>query len=193
MNQTSMNGSKTAQTLLTLTCPSCGSKLKVTEQVHLLVCANCGNEYMVHRDGGAVYLGPIAQDVKQIRVGVDKTAAELAVARLTKEISAVNDELEDAKRQDYTHLIATSNDETLFFIGIIATGILTLVCVATGQSAASLVFLSLLIPLVFFHSRAGKKRRTKIELVRNTEIERLESIFISKKAALRKQHDIANN
>src|SRR5262245_13677072 len=79
---------------ITLTCPTCGAKLKLTAQVDLLACASFGNEHMVHRGGGAIYLAPMAQDVKQIRLGVDKTAAELALVRLPKEIGELEVMLE---------------------------------------------------------------------------------------------------
>jgi predicted RNA-binding Zn-ribbon protein involved in translation (DUF1610 family) len=78
---------------ITLTCPSCGGKLKVTDQIHLLACRNCGNEHMVHRDAGMIYLAPLTQDVRHIRIGVDKTAAELAVVRLSKELVELNGRL----------------------------------------------------------------------------------------------------
>jgi predicted RNA-binding Zn-ribbon protein involved in translation (DUF1610 family) len=83
--------------LITLTCPTCGAKLKVTDQIHLLACRNCGNEHMVVRDSGSMYLAPLAQDVRGIRVGVDKTAAELAIVRLIKEISSTEAALRSAQ------------------------------------------------------------------------------------------------
>lgn len=193
MNPRSMNGTDTAQNLLTLTCPSCGSKLKVTEKVHLLVCANCGNEHMVHRDGGAIYLAPIAQDVRQIRVGVDKTAAELAVVRLTKEIAITNDEIGDAKKQDYGQFVAKSKGEEFLLLGAITIGILVLGCLAAGQHAVVLVLVILLFSFAILHVSAGKKRQAKIDILRNAEIQRLESILFTKKAALRKQHQIASS
>lgn len=77
---------------LTLTCPTCGAKLRVTDRISVLVCASCGNEHMVTRDGGAIYLAPMADDMRQMRVGVDKTAAELAIVRLEKEIAALEEQ-----------------------------------------------------------------------------------------------------
>jgi hypothetical protein len=91
----------TKSILLSLTCPSCGAKLKITDQVHLLMCASCGNEHMVHRDGGAIYLAPIAQDVRRIAVSTDKTAAELALPRLAKELEAITAELAATKARVY--------------------------------------------------------------------------------------------
>src|SRR4051794_30344204 len=84
-----------------MTCPTCGAKLKVSDQVHLLMCASCGNEFMVQRDDGAIYLGKIAQDIIKIRVSADKTAAELAIVRLPKEIQEIEAEIEKAKLRYY--------------------------------------------------------------------------------------------
>src|SRR5262245_7289350 len=96
---------------LTLTCPTCGAKLKVTDHINLLVCASCGNEHMVHRDGGAIYLGPIAQDVHHIRTNTDKTAAELAIGRLQKEVADIEAKAQQVKTRDYIVEIDPSTEE----------------------------------------------------------------------------------
>ena len=36
---------------VTLTCPSCGGKLEITEDVEKFACGNCGNEHIVNRRG----------------------------------------------------------------------------------------------------------------------------------------------
>ena len=39
------------QNYVTLTCPSCGGKLQITEDIDRFTCAYCGNEYFVKRGG----------------------------------------------------------------------------------------------------------------------------------------------
>ncbi len=79
---------------ITLTCPSCGGKLQVTDNIAILACGHCRSEHMVRREGGAIYLAPLAQDVRHIRVNTDKTAAELAIVRLSKEIEELQAKLD---------------------------------------------------------------------------------------------------
>jgi predicted RNA-binding Zn-ribbon protein involved in translation (DUF1610 family) len=50
--------------LITMTCPSCGAKLRVAQDAATLLCGHCGNEYRVRNNAGTVYLAPMAQDVR---------------------------------------------------------------------------------------------------------------------------------
>ena len=71
---------------VTLSCPSCGGKLEVTRDIERFACTHCGREHMVKRSGGTVSLSPVVDALRKVEVGVDKTAAELAIVRLQKEI-----------------------------------------------------------------------------------------------------------
>jgi hypothetical protein len=51
---------------ITLSCPSCGNKLQITEDIDRFACAACGNEYVVIRRGGIVALKPIMDGIKGI-------------------------------------------------------------------------------------------------------------------------------
>ncbi len=46
-----------------LTCPSCGSKLKISNGIKQFACINCGNEFQVIYDEGIIYLKNIATDI----------------------------------------------------------------------------------------------------------------------------------
>jgi primosomal protein N' len=74
---------------VTLSCPSCGGKLEVTHDIDCFACAHCGREHMVKRTGGTVSLSPVVDAMRKVEVGVDKTAAELAIVRLQKEIENI--------------------------------------------------------------------------------------------------------
>ncbi len=80
---------------VTLTCPSCGGKLQITNDIERFACGYCGNEHIVRRGGGVVSLAPVVEGLQRVQVGVDKTASELAIKRLRSEIS----ELEHSIRQ----------------------------------------------------------------------------------------------
>ena len=74
---------------VTLSCPSCGGKLEITNDVERFACSHCGREHIVKRSGGIVSLSPVVDALNKVGVGVDKTAAELAIVRLQKEIPEI--------------------------------------------------------------------------------------------------------
>jgi hypothetical protein len=45
-----------------LFCPSCGNKLRITEDTDIVTCVACSNEYMVYRSRGIVSLKPVMID-----------------------------------------------------------------------------------------------------------------------------------
>lgn len=97
---------------VTLTCPSCSGKLEITNDVDRFACAHCGNEHIVRRSGGIVSLTPAIKTLKQVQASVDKTASELAIQRLEREI---NDLADEAMRE--RHRISATFDD----MGIIGT------------------------------------------------------------------------
>ena len=65
-----------------LVLPNVRAKLEVTSDLERFACRYCGHEHMVRRAGGVVSLLAVTEGLKQVQVGVDKTAAELAIRRL---------------------------------------------------------------------------------------------------------------
>ena len=86
-----------------LSCPSCGSTLKVTSDVDRFACAHCGSEWIVKRGGGVVSLAPVTEGLKRVQTGVDKTAAELAIRRLREDLQVVNIQIGDLNREMSYH------------------------------------------------------------------------------------------
>ncbi len=72
--------------LVSLTCPSCGGNLQITDDIERFACAHCGNEHVVRRSGNVVSLAPVVEGLKQVQAGVDRGASELALRRLSAEI-----------------------------------------------------------------------------------------------------------
>jgi ribosomal protein S27AE len=72
-----------------LTCPKCGGKLKITKDIDRFSCGFCGNELIVKRSGGVITIAPIVEGLKRVEKGVDKTASELAIARIEGEINSL--------------------------------------------------------------------------------------------------------
>jgi DNA-directed RNA polymerase subunit RPC12/RpoP len=76
--------------LITLSCPSCGGVLEVTQNTEQLVCSYCGQRHVVKHEGTTLSLSPVLDALNQVKAGVDRTAAELAIVRLQKEIAELN-------------------------------------------------------------------------------------------------------
>lgn len=77
---------------LILSCPSCGHKLQITDDMDRFACAVCGNEHIVNRSDDIVTLIPVVDGIKKVQAEVDKAGSDLASARLQTEI-------EDLKRK----------------------------------------------------------------------------------------------
>jgi predicted RNA-binding Zn-ribbon protein involved in translation (DUF1610 family) len=77
---------------ITLSCPSCGGRLEVTEDIEQFACAHCGTEHRVRRSANTVSLTPLVEGIKNVQTGVDKTASELAIKRLKGEIKSLEKE-----------------------------------------------------------------------------------------------------
>jgi len=83
-----------------LSCSSCGASLTIANEIDRLACGYCGSEYVARRGGGIVSLVPVAESVRRIEAGVDRTASELAISRLWGEVAY----LENQKQQIELHL-----------------------------------------------------------------------------------------
>lgn len=70
---------------ISLSCSKCGAGLSIPPNVDRLACGFCGTTQMVERSGGIIALMPVTDAIKQVQVGTDRTAAELALNRLNQE------------------------------------------------------------------------------------------------------------
>jgi len=104
---------------ITLTCPSCGGKLQVTQDIDRFACSFCGTEHIVRRSGGIVALTPVEETLIHVKTGVDKTASELAIRRLREEIQILEKEryriINDPRYQ-----VTSGLGLFLFILGIIS-------------------------------------------------------------------------
>ena len=72
--------------IVKLGCVSCGSNLEISTSMTKLACGYCGTSQTVERKGGAIHLKGIEAAISKVQVGTDKTAAELAIVRIGKEL-----------------------------------------------------------------------------------------------------------
>lgn len=162
---------------VTLSCPSCGGKLEITNDVERFACSHCGREHVVKRSGGVVSLSPVVDALNKVGVGVDKTAAELAIVRLKEEITYLQRERNTLLQQwprpeDRLNFIYIS----VIVLGFLLPIISLLVTKSSSDNAISAFFILVmcaspfLIPigavLLFFYRRDLKNwnETTRIEL-----------------------------
>jgi DNA-directed RNA polymerase subunit RPC12/RpoP len=103
---------------VTLTCPSCGGKLQITKDIDRFACGHCGSEHVVKRAGGIVALAPVVEGLAKVQAGTDKTAAELAIVRLTQEIAAL-----EIKKQKLVSRIAEQSTSIFLFSLVLAASV----------------------------------------------------------------------
>ncbi len=71
---------------VTLSCPTCGRRIEIAEDVERFACASCGQEHQVVRGGGIVRLEAVDADSK-------RPALKEEMGRLESEIQAIRDAL----------------------------------------------------------------------------------------------------
>jgi len=129
-----------------LSCPSCGGKLEITNDVERFACAHCGREHIVKRSGGIVSLSPVVDAIREVGIGVEKTAAELAIVRLKTEIP-------ELQRQKSALLEAHSRPvRNVNWLIVIPVVFLLVMCsIATSQSNTTylIIFFSGIAMVIF--------------------------------------------
>ncbi len=72
--------------LLTLSCANCSAPLEVRADLERFTCSYCGTAQIVERSGGVVSTRKLEAAINAVQRGTDRTAAELAMPRLTREL-----------------------------------------------------------------------------------------------------------
>ncbi len=72
---------------VSLKCSGCGGSLNVKPDIEELGCGYCGATLIVEREGGSVSFRRIHSAISKVQMGTDKTAAELAIVRLSGDIA----------------------------------------------------------------------------------------------------------
>jgi ethanolamine utilization microcompartment shell protein EutS len=75
---------------MALRCAGCGTNLEVEPDVDHLTCGYCCTQQEVIRRGGVVRLQKLEHAIALVQRGTDKTAAELAIPRLERELLEVD-------------------------------------------------------------------------------------------------------
>jgi len=62
---------------VTLSCPNCGGKLKVTSDIDRFACSHCGVEHIVKRGEGIISLSPVMDAIARVQSSVDVIAEDV--------------------------------------------------------------------------------------------------------------------
>jgi predicted RNA-binding Zn-ribbon protein involved in translation (DUF1610 family) len=85
--------------MIQLSCPSCGAKLKITSDMDRFACIHCGTEVLVKRGEDTISLSPVVDAIRRVQHGVDRTAAELAIARLRDDLRELDIEFDSESKK----------------------------------------------------------------------------------------------
>lgn len=81
--------------LVSLKCPNCSGALEIGPSIDTFACGYCGANVQVERGGNIVALMLLTDAMIGVQRGTDRTAAELAIRRLSEEISILQREKDE--------------------------------------------------------------------------------------------------
>lgn len=76
--------------ILEMKCTGCGGALEIAPEMETFTCGYCGSAQIIQRKGGTVILKPLTDSIAKVQAGTDRTAAELALARLKNELAEID-------------------------------------------------------------------------------------------------------
>jgi len=147
----------------------------------------------VNRTGGTISLSPVVEAIHQVKTGVDKTAAELAIVRLQKEISYLL-----VERQNLPLRFPPPNLHTIFYASVFLGGFFILVSVVFFKAAEAFmaVFFIVGVILLFigvppFFKLSKKKHAWEESIALRTD--EVDERIIEKQIELKRNQDLVNN
>ncbi len=99
--------------VISIKCANCGGNLEITPDMEQFACGYCGASQVVQKQGGTISLKLVGDAIKQVQVGTDKTAAELAIKRLSGEMESVSQQV---NHNDLLKRQSTSENRKMFLM-----------------------------------------------------------------------------
>lgn len=147
--------------VLKLGCANCGAPLEISADLEVFACGYCGTQQRVERSGGTVALRKVETAIKAVQRGTDRTAAELALPRLRRELANLQDEMLAAvkaaveKRENSLSMRRNNAFIGFFFtlvFGSSIVGVAGLSIILTGLLAVVWVISLIAIPLYLYQN-----------------------------------------
>lgn len=111
--------------LLNLACANCSAPLEVGAHLERFTCAYCGTAQIVERSGGVVSTRKLEVAISAVQRGTDRTAAELAMPRLARELEDVRERRAQVVQQLQSQLEQSKTDRrTIAIIAVVCVAIL---------------------------------------------------------------------
>jgi hypothetical protein len=173
---------------VTLTCPTCGGKLQITNDVERFACGYCGNEHIVKRSGGIVSLSPVVEGLSKVQAGVDKTASELAIVRLNGEIGQISSQL--------NQLLSDRTAETFRETGVICFILAVLVFPAILAAPGNLALWAGVLILAVFLGYVGMIRLREAKSMsarKRSELERVQLAVQQRNLELARHREVVGH
>ncbi len=159
---------------ISLTCPTCSAKLKVTNHMNNFACGHCGSEHIIKREGGVISLVPLVESKKGANDGGDITESELAIPRLEKEIKqfegVISEMREKLQTEDYIEISMGFSFYTVL-IGALTNAIIRNWDLSTTLGVGIGSFLLAFVVLVDVTKRKEAKPKKEID-IRKQELEK---------------------
>jgi len=109
--------------IIPMKCSSCGAPLEVDPEMESFSCGYCGAALMVERKGGTIALKMVAEGLKAVQAGTDKTAAELAIQRLQRRLIEVQSRYAQAMEAwQYEQVNSAGNLVSVILVGVVMIG-----------------------------------------------------------------------
>ncbi len=146
--------------IVALNCAGCGSSLDIKPEMTTFACGYCGVSQVVERSGGTISLNLIGETLQKVQVGTDKTAAELALKRLAKELDETESNFASIHRKKSEEHRTTLNIFGVLWIALVLISILIAASGTLGYLLGWLLFFGGSICLGILYSR----ERSKIDM-----------------------------
>lgn len=158
---------------INLKCTNCGANLEITSDMNLFACGYCGSQQLVERKGGTISLKKVTEAIEKVQVGTDKTAAELAIRRLSDELTGLKSQYQKERKLSNENYFAEYDvrSTVIWIVSIVSIFISLLV-----SPSLLLLIISCCIFLIIYNKyRYEKLKKTPTEKM-NILTEKMNSI-----------------
>ena len=181
--------------IIALRCTSCGGRLEISPDMSEVACGYCGTNLAIERRGGTVALRMVTEAIGKVQAGTDKTAAELAIRRLSEEIADLQrNRAEWVKYKNERSLLLQNQLIGGIVVAVVSASLITAVITRFGDPGISFVILVVILaliitPIVWLNTSAKKRLMLKVA----EELRPFDNAIADKEQRLRKNRAIAES
>jgi len=169
--------------VLKLDCVGCGAPLDIAPDLNRFACGYCGAQQMVHRRGGTVSLTKLQTAVQAVQRATDRTAAELALPRLARELVEAEASMKSALALAQKRRLSAGSSRKIISLTAVLLwvpfGPLAIAAVSPSEGVTRVLLMAWLIVLIAFPiylNRRYKPPPDESSAIRAKYTERIELI-----------------